>query len=320
MAMVRTIVAAGVLAASLALAPVGAGAQAEPTGPATLADVLGGRIDGVDATASGGFDGGDTLDVTLDVVNGTDEPITFVVPRGALFESDDPAHQTAVTRGPADEDPGLAELGVDPTVTIEPGRHELALAGYCAQASDAGPDEVVPMTFAGVAEAPLPRILHNIVVEEPSDELAQEAVWWATDRPVAGVRPELLALLEGVDVAGFAAEPQRVVLDERYTPEWRRTELGAVPGADPIGDPGVRGGGGSAGAAAGAALVGSLLVGLLTVLTIGVVAAVAVARGGRRPVPVRTGTSPAGWYPDPGDGRYVRFWNGTRWTGEVRSR
>lgn len=324
MRIARNVLAVGgvTLALTLGLAPA-AGAQDAPVATdggasggggggelaaATIADALGGQLAGVEASATGGFGGDDRLDITLTVTNDTDSALVLAVPRGALFETDDPTNQTAVVAGPTDEDVSLAAVGTDPTISIAPGEHEVTLAAFCAQANDVGPEAVVPMTFAGVATAPLPRVMHNVAALAPDHELAQEAVWWVTDRPVVPVRSDLAPLLEGVDVDAFAAEPHRVVLDEQYTPEWRRVEFEGLPGAA------------TTSTSSGGGLGTFVLIGVLATFGVVVAIIVALTRGAKAPVPVRAGGSPAGWYPDPGDARYVRYWNGARWTDQVRGR
>ena len=119
------------------------------------------------ASAKGGFDGGETLDITLSITNRTAEPVVLAVPRGGLLASEDHTEQTAVTSGPVDEEPADVTLASAPTITVEPGTHEVDLQGFCAQALDAGPDEVVPLRWVGVAADPLPRVLANIAQQEP---------------------------------------------------------------------------------------------------------------------------------------------------------
>jgi hypothetical protein len=304
---------------------------AEPTVPAapSIRDALLGRSDQVSGIAEGGFGGGDTLDITLTLQNLTDAPLEVVVPRGSLFEPEEESQQTAVAAGPVGEDPALVEVGVDPTVVLEPGENAVELVGFCAQHLDSGPDQVVPLEWAGVAEAPLTTVLGNIAAQQPTDEAGQHAVWWVTDVPVVPVPAEVDPLLEGVDAEAFAANPTRVVADERYTPAWGRDQaidpedpfgqapfdLGGDPDTDPFAADDDSGGGGGVGL--GFFVLGAVLACLaITVL-------VARSAGRRTPqlaeVSTRTsGATPAGWYPDPGRAGHVAYWDGAAWTGDSR--
>lgn len=328
---------AGAAAIALLLALTGAPAvdaqeepaPAEPTAPAapTLRDALTGRSTAVSGSASGGFGGDDTLDVSVQLENHTDAPIEVVIPRGALFETEEPSQQVAVTAGPVDEVAATVEPGVDPTVTLEPGGNTIELAGFCAQRLDSGPDAVVPMTWMGVAEEPLTTVLTNIAATEPIGEAAQHAVWWVTDVPVVPVPAEVEPLLEGVDTEAFAASPKRVTPDERYTPQWGRDQAlnpddpfgeSPFPLADPSGDgssPFAADGGSGGGPGLGLLLVGAAL-GCLVVSLV-------VARSTRRtPVVVRasSGSTPPGWHPDPRQPGQLRYWNGSDWTTDTRPR
>lgn len=322
------------MAGLIALAgPPAAHAQDAPvdTAPAlSIREALKGESEAVTGTAAGGFDGGDTLDITLTLENHTAAPLVVAVPRGSLFETDDDAEQTAVAVGPADEDASLVKAAVDPTVTLQPGENTVELTGFCAQHLDSGPNEVVPMTWAGVAAEPLTTVLTNIAATEPDDLSAQHAVWWVTDVPVLPVPSDVEPLLEGVDAEAFAANPKRVVADEQYTPAWGRDQaldsddpFGETPfdftdpsgSDDPFGsDSGDSGGGGG--------LSFGLLLVLLVLGCAGV--SVLVARSSSRKTPVvaqaaRTGGSASpGWYPDPQRAGQVRYWNGSHWTNESR--
>lgn len=313
------------------------GAQEPPapvdpvTAPATVPvrDALLGRSAAVTGTAEGGFDGGDTLDITLTLQNTTAAPIAVAIPRGALFETEDETEQVGVVARPADEIASTVKAGVDPVVTIEPGETTVELVGFCAQRLDAGPNEVVPMTWAGVAEAPLTTVMTNIAAQRPSELDAQHAVWWVTDVPVVPVPPELDPLLEGVDTAGFAASPKRVVMDERYTPQWKSDQ--AIDPQDPFGDtpyPFTDPEGGAGPFAADDSSSGGgggLGTGLGLLLMIGLIACTAIAIGlGRssRPAPAAVhtyaGPTPPGWHPDPQRPDLLRYWNGSEWTQETR--
>ena len=330
--------AATAVAALIGLTGPGAGAQedpspSEPAAPAapSIRDALTGTSTVVTGSAEGGFAGGDTLDVTLTLENHTAAPIELTVPRGALFETDDETEQTAVTVGPEVELASAVEPGVDPTITVEPGTQEVQLTGYCAQRLDSGPNDVVPMHWAGVAQEPLTTVLTNIAATDPDPTSAQHAIWWVTDVPVLPVPDEVASLLEGVDTEAFAANPKRVVPDERYTPAWGRDQ--ALDPDDPFGDPAVDfgeplggdgafqpdGGGDGGGPGMGLLLLGAVAASLvITVL---------VARSGKRATPAvaRTnanaaggGATPPGWHPDPQDPQQLRYWDGRAWTGDTR--
>ena len=329
---VRLIGAAAVaVLLAVGAAPV-AGAQeepapAEPTAPAPLSirDVLVGRSTQVTGSASGGFGGGDTLDIVLLLENETDAPIDVVVPRGSLFESENPGEQVAVAAGPVDEVAASVEHGVDPVITLDPGPNTVQLAGFCAQRLDSGPYAIVPMSWAGVAAEPLTTVLTNIAATDPSPEAAQHAVWWVTDVPVVPVPAEVDPLLDGVDTEAFAASPKRVTGDERYTPQWGRDQ--ALDAEDPfgespfsMGDPGDSGAFDVDGGSGGGPGVGLLILG--AIFACFVVAAFAARAARRTPAVVRTGTvagaAAPGWHPDPGQAGQLRYWNGSAWTNDTR--
>lgn len=321
---VQAIGAAAVATALVALAAAPALAQVPPptTAPAAepvpgdattapdLGQVLAGTVPSVSGSAKGGFGDGDTLDVTLTLTNATAKPLVVAVPRGALFKSEDPSQQTAVAAGPMGEDPTTVQAGVDPTITVVPGTSTVALRAFCGQHHDYGPVQVVPLRYAGVAQAPLPTVLTNLAQLRPDKELAERAVWWVTDDPEYPVPASLQPFLAGVDAKAFAAEPRQVVPDPQYTPDWRLEEFGTSPSPAPSG-----GGGPS-------------LLPLFLVLALslgGVAVAVSVTRSGRRVsavTPVRHTASgvPAGWLPDPSDPRWLRYWDGTSWTTHTRLR
>lgn len=309
----------------------------EPTTPAapSIRDALTGTSTDVTGTARGGFGGDDTLDVTLALENHTDAPIVLAVPRGALFATEDETEQTAVTSGPADEVAATVEPGVDPTITVEPGKHEFQLTGFCAQHLDSGPDEEVPMEWAGVAEEPLTTVLTNIAKTEPEPDTmtAQHAVWWVTDVPVVPVPTDIEPLLEGVDTEAFAASPKRVVLDEQYTPAWAGDQplnpddpFGDTPFAydDPSGGGdafALDGGGDGSGPGFGLFLLGAVAAGLVITFLVARAAsrktapALVRASGGAA---VDGGPTPAGWHPDPQHPQQLRYWDGRAWTDQTR--
>ena len=319
-----------------------AGAQEEPAVPAeptvpampSIRDALTGASDAVTGSAEGGFAGGDTLDITLTLENRTDAAIELAVPRGALFETDDPSEQIAVAVGPSGEDAALVKAGLDPTITVEPGEHSFELAGFCAQHLDSGPNDVVPMTWAGVASEPLTTVLTNIAATEPDTQAAQHAIWWVTDVPVLPVPEEVAPLLEGVDTEAFAADPKRVVADERYAPAWSRDQ--ALDPENPFGetpfsfdDPSGSGDAFSAdgGDDGGGPGIGLLLLGAV-VACLAVTVLVARSSGRQAPAVARTATgatgasdaTPAGWHPDPQQPNQLRYWDGAAWTGSTRPR
>jgi hypothetical protein len=313
---------AGASAVVLALgitAVVPAGAQEAPVEPAptapapivadsppSIADALGGELRSVTGTAKGGFDGDDTLDVTLSLENHTAAPIELVVPRGALFASDDPTHQIAVTAGPVKELAASVRPGVDPVVSLVPGTTTVQLRGFCAQQGDSGPNELVPMRLVGMADEPMPTVLANIVAQDAPTEVAQEAVWWVSDEATAKVPDALVPLLRGVDTKRFSANPRQVVPDEQYAPAWRADTPAVAPTIRARDDDG------------GPSL---LIIGLVAVVAAGAVLLLVFARPGRTvaPVPV-DGASPQGWYPDPRDVSASRFWDGAGWTDQTRPR
>lgn len=332
---------AAAIAVLIGLSGPGADAQEEPavpepTAPAestvpaqpSIRDALNGTSADVTGTAAGGFGGDDTLDVVLTLENHTDAAIVLAVPRGALFETEDEGEQTAVTVGPVDEVSATVEPGVDPTITVEPGEHQIELAGFCAQHRDSGPDEIVPMTWAGVADEPLTTVVTNIARTDPDITAAQHAIWWVTDVPVLPVPTEVEPLLDGVDAEAFAANPTRVTHDERYTPAWASDQ--ALNPEDPFGDapfsfddPAGDGsafspdGGGGGGPGIGLFLLGAVVAcGVITVL-------VARSAGRKTPALVRTdaaasGATPPGWHPDPQDPQQLRYWDGAAWTNDTR--
>ena len=313
-------------------------AQEEPATPAeptvaaapSIRDALTGSSEDVTGSAMGGFAGGDTLDITLTLENHTAEPIVLAVPRGALFETEDESEQVAVAVGPVDEVAARVEPGVDPTITVAPGEHTFELAGFCAQHLDSGPDAVVPMTWAGVASDPLTTVLTNIAATEPDAQAAQHAIWWVTDVPVLPVPEEVAPLLDGVDTEAFAANPKRVVNDERYTPAWGRDQ--ALDPEDPFGDSPVAfdepfgddafatddGSGGGPG-------IGLFILGAV-VACLAITVLVARSAGRQAPAVVQassvppSGATPAGWHPDPQHPDQLRYWDGAAWTNDIRPR
>lgn len=327
---------AAAVALLIGLTGPGADAQEEPASPAeptvpaqpSIRDALTGTSKDITGSAAGGFGGDDTLDVTLTLENRTDAAIVLAVPRGALFETEDEAEQTAVTVGPVDEVAATVKTGVDPTITVEPGEHEFQLAGFCAQHLDSGPNDVVPMTWAGVAEEPLTTVLTNIAKTEPTTEAAQHAVWWVTDVPVLPVPSEVEPLLEGVDAEAFSQKPTRVVPDERYTPAWGRDQ--ALNPDDPFGDSPFQfddpAGDGSAfspdGGDDGGPGIGLFLLG--AVVACGVISILVARSAGRKtPALARSdagagGATPPGWHPDPQNPQQLRYWDGANWTSDTR--
>ncbi|HWJ97941.1 MAG TPA: DUF2510 domain-containing protein [Acidimicrobiales bacterium] len=330
---------AAAIALLIGLTGPGAGAQEDPAAPAesttptepttaappSIREALAGTSKAVTGSAAGGFGSDDTLDVVLTLENHTDAPVQLAVPRGALFATEDEGEQTAVTVGPIDEVAATVRPGVDPTITIEPGEHQIELAGFCAQHLDSGPAEVVPMTWAGVAEEPLTTVLTTIAATEPDPIAAQHAVWWVTDVPVLPVPAEVEPLLDGVDTEAFAANPKRVVPDERYTPAWGRDQaldpddpFGDTPFSfdDPTGDDGAfsTSGGDDGSPGMGLFLLGAVAAcGVITIL---------VARSASRKAPalVRSndGATPPGWHPDPQQSQQLRYWDGSTWTNDTR--
>lgn len=305
-------------------------APAEPTAPATpsIRDALLGRSEAVSGIAEGGFGGGETLDVTLTLQNLTGKPLTVVVPRGSLFETEDESQQVAVTVGPVDEVASTVKMGVDPTITLEPGENVVELTGFCAQRLDSGPSAIVPMTWAGVAEAPLTTVVTNIAAQQPETQAAQHAVWWVTDVPVIPVPAEVEPLLEGVDTDAFAASPHRVVQDERYTPQWSTDQ--PIDAEDPFGespftynDPD---GGASPFAMDDGSSDGTRGFGFGLLWMVGLIAALAVVVGIAKTASRSTVTTagspynstPPGWHPDPRQPGQLRYWNGTDWTTDTR--
>lgn len=318
------LVGAGAVLLLAVAAPSGAGAQDGGDGgadqgldprtelaPPSIGDALEGEVDDLVAAAHAGSPDSEALDVTLTFGNAGAAPITLVAPRGALFATDDPEEQTIATSGPRDEQIEEVATGVEPVLTIPPGRSTVVLAGFCAQLNDSGPYDPVPVHWVGVADDPLPRVMENIARHAPDDEIAQEAVWWVTDDPTLPPWGAIEPLLDGVDLEGFAEEPTQVVdSGDGYQPAWQDPGLGSE-GVGPFVDDGSSGGG-------MVALV--VVLGAVAATVVGIVwLAGSSTRAARAPA-VAPPMHPAGWHPDPTDPRVLRWWDGARWTHHTRWR
>lgn len=313
----RLLVAVVASAAVVMVAPVAATAQDAPTPPPTLGSVLDGEAPGLSATATSDFarvsvdaDRPD-MQVVVEVANDTGADAVVAVPFGTLLATEDEADQTVAVGGPAG-DPTLARVaaaGGTPELTAPPGESSHTLVVYCTEADDGAPFEPTPLHHLGTAQEPLPTVLRQIAVRQPTPEVAQEAVWWVTDDATTPVPAELVPLLEGVDTDAFAADPHRVVPATGYSPRWARAGVidesfdsgRTTDGSLPAGGVGLGG-----------------LIWVLAAL-VAVIAAVAItARAGRARTATATVARPAGWYADPWGIGHQRWWDGRTWTARTQ--
>ncbi len=308
---IRSAVGALVLAVGIVAVPATALAQeAGPTVP-TLAQAMSGAGGPLEVDAFTAFDQstGDEMLVELEITNSSDEPASFTVPYGTLLETGVEEDQTFATTAPPDDPRAKAAAGEGeaPTLTAAPGESTVMLGVLCTQRDDGAPWERTPLAYAGMAAEPLPTVLRNVVASDADPSTAQDAVWWVTDEPTFPVPDRIAPLLEGIDVAQFAAEPHAVIPDTQYTPGWERAGVidesfdnGGSGPALPLTD-------GRSGPGATFWLV-ALVAGVLVV-------GVAVGLGRRRsaPAPVVATLRP-GWYPDPSGRAGHRYWDGRSWT------
>ncbi len=315
--------AVGLFATAALAAPVRAQEAPGASQPkrVSLASVMTGEGGGVAATATSDFMQ-ETATVRVTVHNSTPSPVEVEIPYGSLFAPEQESQQTVVTAGPNTVEAAVARTTGTPTLTAPPGDSSHELMAFCGEEFDRSPRAAVPVSYRGVAKEPLPKVMHNIFASDTDARTAQEAVWWVTDRPMLPITDTgVERLLDGVDTAGFAAAPTKVVPSESYTPQWAGGN-GAV-----LGPRGVDG------------AAGSVPVGLITVVlacTIGLVLLVlffvrrkpvmghAVARSSSGPIgqvgqhgpfgsPTSGSARPPGWYADPWS-RGLRFWDGANWT------
>lgn len=209
-----------------------AGAQDSPfeDGPVSIGAAMSGEGGGVVASATTAFTYEDMI-VVLDVSNPTGRPADVSIPPAVLLQPEDDTQQTVVTAEPVTdfERVSLDDGGTSYAVTVPPGESQIELRTFCGQEHDLGPfvDEPTTLSYAGIAAAPLPTVIDNIVQAEAPSALAQEAVWWVTDRPVVPIKdPAVESLLRGVDTRAFAHDPVQVVPDDNYEPEWVSARAG----------------------------------------------------------------------------------------------
>lgn len=317
----------GVAAALVLGAPTAAfaGPPLPPDGPAaddtvTLGQAMEGDVAGLRVEVDSGDDWfAESIVLQIVAHNDTGAPVQLEIEPGTLLEPAQEGEQTVVPAG-AVQDVGYERQsgGGTPTLTLDPGSSVHEVEAYCGQETDWGTSG--PYTYGGVAAEPLPTVVREIVAQDPDGYTAQEAVWWVTDRPVVPVPADVAPLLAEIDTAAFAADPQQVVPEEGYTPQW---DGGASPDelygpdsftvdplfgqSDPAG-PGLPDWSGLlVMAVAAAALLGGL--------------AVAHRRGRSTStvaIPVTsTGTAP-GWYADPWRVGTARWWDGRSWSNHVR--
>lgn len=227
------------LALALVVVPLGAlgattaVAAQEPAAATTpeLGPVLEGEAPGLRATATTGTDGSRTMTVDVEIVNTSGATRQVAVPFGMLLATDDSADQTTAVGGPKDDSElaSIARSGGTPTVVATPGTSSHTFVVYCSEADDTFPLEPTPMSYVGMAGDPLPRVLRNIAAQQPSNTVAQDAVWWVTDGATLPVPDHVRPLLDGVDVEAFARAPRRVVPDTGYDPRWARDAEQAGP-------------------------------------------------------------------------------------------
>lgn len=306
------IVFAAVLALVASLFVPTATAQQIPEPASTtvsLGSVMSGEGGGVSATAASSFDD-ESATVMVRVKNTTGSPVSLEVPYGAMFGPAEESQQTVVTAGlEGAEAAAVARTGGSPTIEAPPGESSHPLLAFCGEKLDSSPRGPVPVAYRGVAKDPLPKVLRNIATQQASGTVAQDAVWWVTDKPTLPVSDAgVAALLEGVDTASFAASPTKVVPSESYKPEWDGGRRAAMIGPGALGSAGP-----------------NALLQLLVLL-----AAAAVASGlvlylvKRKPAVARVDGStasafarPPGWYTDPWSSGQ-RYWDGGGWTDSCR--
>lgn len=270
----------------------------------SLGSVMSGEGGGVSATATSSFDD-ESATVMVRVKNTTGQPVSLEVPYGAMFGPDDEAQQTVVTAGLESSDAALvARTGATPTIQAPPGESSHPLLAFCGEKLDSSPRAAVPVSYRGVARDPLPKVLRNIAAHDAGGKVAQDAVWWVTDKPTVPVNDAAVNdLLEGVDTASFAAAPTKVVAGDSYTPEWNGGKKAGLIGPARVGS-------------GGTGLVVQLLI-LLAACLAATVLVVWLVR--RKPAVVPSGASiglsprSAGWYADPWSPGQ-RYWDGQGWT------
>ncbi len=319
----------GIPAASAA--PPAGGAGAPGGGSVSTAVDLGDLMNG---TAGAGLSATaevlpafNSMTVGVRTFNDSSAPVEVEVPPGTMLAPANESTQTVVVSAPLNTDGAVAAVsaGRSPKIVVPPGEAMFELQAFCGQMEDGSP-VASPLTHIGVASAPLPRVLSNIVVHDPDYTLGQSAVWWVTDEPYLPIDdPDLLTILEGVDLERFAGAPKQVVPDDQYTPAWMgvgnglgnggpRTQANMLAGID--GDP-------------LAATGGNPWLWLLVLSIGGGLLVVAVVQRSNRQVaaarlvPLHANSSVVysrpGWYPDP-HGTGSRFWDGAGWTDQtVRS-
>jgi hypothetical protein len=292
-----------------ALAQEAAPSSPQPVDLATImsgegSDVLGNAVSGVSDDGS--------FAVKLTVHNATDQAVRVDVPFGTMFLPADESQQTVVTSGPRDATLAVSAKGDAPAFVAPPGDSTHELVAFCGQQFDHSPQFDVPVTYGGVAKAPLPTVLANIAAQEPPMETAQDAVWWVTNEPSLPIDdPGVAALLGGVDTVAFAAHPVKVVAGPEGT---RAVPVTAIlPAAGRFG------------------LVLTTLAAALVVVALAVVAHKGRKRAPAAVVGARSGYTaynggaggrvgggpPAGWYSDPWAPGW-RYWDGRRWTAARR--